>query len=135
MEKYISGCWSVDLPADWEADEEEESVSLYHPDSPGVLTLSATREEQDISDEYLEELLDEHLEAGADLMDAEYGSFTGVTFCYDDDEEYWCEWYLRAGPIMLFVTYNCPLDKEGEEEDVIESILESLAVDSNTSLH
>ena len=80
----------------------------------------------------VEELLDEHLEAGADLQDAEYGPFSGVSVCYDDDEEFWCEWYLLAGPVMLYITYNCPLDSEGEEEDVIESIMESLTLNQAT---
>lgn len=135
MNKYISEYWQVDLPVGWEAEREEESVSIFHPDSKGTLTLSATREAEDISDDYMEDLLDEYLDAGADLYDAEYASFSGVTFCYDDGEEYWCEWYLRSGPVLLYVTYNCPLANEGEEEDVIESILESLSVNRQHSLH
>lgn len=110
-------------------------MSLFHPGGRGTLTLSATCEQEDISDDYIEALLDEYLDAGADLYDAEYASFSGVTFCYDDSEEYWCEWYLRSGPVLLYVTYNCPLANEGEEDDVIESILESLSVSKQHSLH
>lgn len=135
MEKYISEFWQVDLPVGWEAEQEEEVVSLYHPESNGTLTLSATLEQQDISDEYMEDLLTEHLDAGAELFDVEFEAFSGVTCCYDDDDEYWCEWYLRAGPVLLFITYNCPLDDEGAEEDVIESILESLSLSSKIRLH
>ena len=127
LEKYISELWQVDLPVGWEVEEEEGAVSLYHPDSSGTLTLSATKEQEDISDEYMEELLAEHLDADAELFDVEFESFSGVTCCYDDEEEYWCEWYLCSGPVLLFITYNCPLADEGAEEDVVESILESLA--------
>jgi len=135
LEKYISAYWQVDLPVGWQADVEDDAVSLYHPDSNGTLTFSATQEQQAITDEYLEDLLIEHLDAGAELFDVEYEPFSGVTCCYDDDEEYWCEWYLRAGPVLLFITYNCPLDDEGAEEDVIESILESLSLPNKINLH
>ena len=135
MEHYSADLWQVDLPIGWQAEEEEEAVCLFHPTSNGTLTISATKEQQDISDEYMEELLFEHLDAGAELIDVEFGSFAGVSFCYDDNDEYWCEWYLRAGPVLLFVTYNCPLDEEGAEDDVIESILESLTVPSESKLH
>lgn len=135
MEKYISEFWQVDLPVGWEVEEEEGVVSLFHPDSSGALVLSATNEEEDISDDYLEELLSEHIDAGADIEDVEYSDFSGVTCCYDDAEEYWCEWYLRAGPILLFITYNCPIEDEGNEDDLIESILESLALPDNKKLH
>ena len=135
MEKYITEYWQLDLPVGWETEEEEQVVSLYHPDSSGTLVLSASNEEEDISDDYLEELLSEHIDAGADIDDVEYNDFSGVSCCYDDTEEYWCEWYLRAGPILLFITYNCPIEDEGKEEDVIESILESLSLPNNKKLH
>ena len=135
MEKYISEFWQVDLPVEWKAEVEEDAVSLFHPDSNGTLTISAVREQEDISDEYIEELAAEHLDAGAEFFDAEFDSFSGVTCCYDDEQEYWCEWYLCSGPILLFITYSCPLDNEGEEEDVVESILESLASPENKNLH
>lgn len=135
MEKYTSQYWRVDLPVGWQAEEEEGAVCLFHPDSNGTLTISETREQQDISDEYMEDLLTDHLDAGAELFDVEFDSFSGVTCCYDDDDEYWCEWYLRAGPVLLFITYNCPLAEEGAEDDVIESILESLTLTSANNLH
>ena len=135
MQNYITEFWQLDLPVGWETEEEEGVVSLYDPDSSGTLVLSASNEEEDISDDYLEELLSEHIDAGADIEDVEYNDFSGVSCCYDDAEEYWCEWYLRAGPILLFITYNCPIEDEGNEEDVIESILESLALPNDKKLH
>jgi len=135
LQNYITEFWQLDLPVGWETEEEEGVVSLYDPDSSGTLVLSASNEEEDISDDYLEELLSEHIDAGADIEDVEYNDFSGVSCCYDDAEEYWCEWYLRAGPILLFITYNCPIEDEGNEEDVIESILESLALPNDKKLH
>ena len=135
MKQFRSQHWQLDLPIGWQTEEEEEAVCLYNPDSNGTLTISATREDQNISDEYIEELLADHLDAGAELIEVELGAFSGVSFCYDDNDEYWCEWYLRNGPVLLFITYNCPLDEEGSEDDVIESILESLKLISKPNLH
>ena len=135
MEKYISEFWQIDLPVGWEAEEEDEAVSFFHPNSSGTMTLSTVKEQEAISDDYIEELAAEHIDAGAELFDVEFESFSGVTCCYDDDQEYWCEWYLRSGSVLLFITYSCLLDDEGTEEDVIESILESLSSRNSRRLH
>jgi len=135
LEKYTAEFWQVDLPVGWQVEEEDEAVSFFHPDSSGTMTLSTIKEQEDIADEYIEDLAAEHLDAGAELFDVEFDSFTGVTCCYDDDQEYWCEWYLRSGPVLLFITYSCPLEEEGAEEDVIESILESLSSRTSEKLH
>ena len=135
MKNYRSAYWQVDLPDDWVSEQQEDSVVLYHPDHGGSILLSAVREEEEITDEYLAELVDEHIEAGAELEDVELGSFAGLSCCYEGEGEYWCEWYLRSDHILLFVTYNCPLEEEGSQDDVVETILESLQAIHDTHLH
>lgn len=126
MKKYTSGHWQLDLPDNWESEAVDDAVSFYDPESNGTLLFSTVEEEETITDEYLAEMIEEHIEAGADFYEVEFGPFSGVTCCYVDEQEYWCEWYLTSGSILLLVTYNCPLAEEGAEDDVIEIILESL---------
>lgn len=127
MKKYETEHWQLNLPDAWQIEELEDAVSFFDPDSNGTLMISTLVEDEPISDEFLEEMLEVHHNADAELYDVEYGPFAGVTCCYANDEEYWCEWYLVTDNLMLYVTYNCPLEEEGMEDDLIESILESLA--------
>lgn len=126
MKSFLSEYWQIDLPDDWQAEQVDDSISIYDPQSSGTLLFSTVREEQEITDEFLAELASEHIEADADFYEVEYGPFDGVTCCYQDDTEYWCEWYLKYEDVMLFITYNCPLEDEGKEDDLVETILESL---------
>ncbi len=126
MKKYVSEHWQLDLPDSWETEMVDDSDAFYDPQSNGTLLFSTVQEVQAITDEYLAELAEEHIEAGAEFYDVEFGPFSGVTCCYEVDNEYGCEWYLKSGNVMLFITYNCPLDEEGIEDDVIEIILETL---------
>jgi hypothetical protein len=135
MKKYQSTYWQIDLPENWEIEEMDDAVSLFNPDSSGTLLISTVKEDENISDDYLEELLAEHIDAGADLHDIECGQFDGLTCCYEADEGYWCEWYLRHGSIMLFVTYDCSLEDEGSEDDLIDSMLETLAIVHRANIH
>ena len=78
MKKYSSKLWQVDLPIGWQAEEEQDAVCLFHPDSGGTLTFSATKEQQNISDEHMEDLLSDHLDAGAELFDVEFVSTMNI---------------------------------------------------------
>ncbi len=135
MNCYQSKYWQVDLPAEWQAEQEDDAVVLYHPDNDGALLISTMQEDEDITDEYLAELVDEHVAADAELEQVEFGPFDGLSVCYESEGEYWCEWYLRARQMLLFITYNCPLDQEAMQDDVVESILESLQLPSENQLH
>ena len=127
--------WQIDMPENWDIEELDDAVSLFNPDSSGTLLISTIKEDEIISDEYLEELVSDHIDAGADLHDVECGEFDGVSCCYEADAGYWCEWYLRHGAIMLFVTYDCALEDEGNEDDLVDSMLETLAIVHRANIH
>lgn len=126
MKHFISEYWQVNLPDDWVGREDPDSTTLYHPEGTGELQISASKYETDISDDELLELVEEHLESGADVEEVVCGRFEGLTLDYEAEDEYWREWYLSSGPILLFVTYVCDLADEEKEGDLVEFILESL---------
>lgn len=125
MKEFITDFWKSNLPDDWSADHEAECDSLYHPDGPGILQVSALLQENAITQSDLKEFAKEHVDSGASLETITAGSFDGITISYDVDENYWREWYLKAGNLFLFVTYHCPLADEGNEDDIIDTILET----------
>jgi len=135
VKKYTSTYWQADLPDDWFGETDQDSDVLYQSEHDGTLVITALEESQAIDDEYLSDLVEEHIEAGAELYDIELGDFSGVTCCYGDDNAYWCEWYLYADRILLFVTYNCDLQQEGSQDDVVETILESLRLTAALHVH
>lgn len=132
VKRYIADNWQIDVPSNWQHQEEEDRIMFYDPVSNGALVISSFREDEPINDDYLEDMLEDHLDADAQLYDENCGDFSGVSCCYDDEQEYWCEWYVFTENVMLFVTYNCPLEHAGEEDDVIDSMLESLTLITKT---
>ena len=128
MKTYESENWSINLPDDWEEEHDDEGVTLFNPDGCGALEISALEQEEAIDDGFLEYMAAEHLESGAEPDEVEFGDFEGLEFSYGDDGNYWREWYLRADNLMLYITYNCPLQDEGRENDEVEAILETLTL-------
>ncbi|VAW96483.1 hypothetical protein MNBD_GAMMA21-1030 [hydrothermal vent metagenome] len=135
MKKVQVDFWQVTVPESWNIESEDEMTSMYDPDGMGTLVISSVVEDEAIGDEYIEDLVIEHLDAGAELHHEVFGPFTGVGCCFEADGDYWCEWYLCHENMLLFVTYNCDLESEGEEDDLIESILDSLTLMKNSKLH
>ncbi|KAB7624305.1 hypothetical protein [Alkalilimnicola sp. S0819] len=119
--------WKIDLPAHWEVEEDEDSTIIYEEDGVGALQISGLVAEQDVTDGDLREFAAEHLAAGARAEAVELGEFSGFTFSYTEDDEHWREWYLRTGPVALFVTYNCDLEDRGVEDEAMEQVLGTLS--------
>ncbi len=127
MKKFSSEYWSIALPDNWEAQHDEDCETLHSPEGPGVLQISALLRDEVVDDAFLRYLAADHLDAGAQTGEVECGDFKGFELSYGAEEEFWREWYLRSGRLTLFVTYHCGLDDEGQEDDVLDSILDRLA--------
>jgi len=130
MKKYKSQDWQLTLPDDWQVEEDDEVIAIFHPQGMGELQISTVKYEQLVSGDTLMELAGEHIEAGAEPEETTLGEFDGIVLDYEVDGEYGCEWYLASGSLFLFITYVCDAGDEEQEHDVIELILESLALNS-----
>lgn len=128
MRTFQTPLWTINLPDDWEEEEDEEGISLFHPESSGMLRISAMERDGEIGDDFLDYMAAEHLEAGAEPDEVECGDFDGLEVSYADGDHYWREWFLRAGSVMLYVTYHCPLADEGLEDDTVDAVLETLSL-------
>ncbi len=128
MKTYETDLYTINLPDHWDEEHDEEGVTLFDPHGCGALEISVTEQEDVVDDGFLEYMAEEHLEAGAEPNEVEFGDFEGLEFSYSDEGKYWREWYLRADNLLLYVTYNCPLADEGAEDDDVEAILETLAL-------
>lgn len=128
MKTFHTPTWSVNLPDEWEEEHTDEGVTIFDPGGCGQLEISTIERDEPVDDGFLEYMASEHLEAGAEPDECEYGDFEGLEFSYDDDGNAWREWYLCAENVMLYITYHCPAADEGVEDDAVDAILETLAL-------
>lgn len=126
MKKYQTEYWKITLPDEWQVDDNDEGLTLFHPDGAGELQISTVKFDEEPGGEALLELAAEHIEAGAEPEEVTLGEFDGIVLEYEVDDEYGCEWYLLAGSLFLFATYICNAGDDEQEHDVIAFILESL---------
>ncbi|GAB4291489.1 MAG: hypothetical protein Kow0096_05720 [Thiohalomonadaceae bacterium] len=112
-----------------------DSVLLYDPEE-GIGTLEIScfcKDEGATTDEELLDLAADTLAAGARRMDVNLGDMHGLMLSYSEDNMAWKEWYLAAGHCVFFITYDCPQDMEGAEDEELAAIIGSLTITGSSA--
>jgi hypothetical protein len=125
--RYSGERWSVNLPAGWQARRDGNTTLIASEDGPGLLQIRDFRSDgRDVDDSDLKELAHDHVEGGATLFRVRYGQFSGFYVHYQAEENFWYEWWLRAGKLAMHATYHRPVDVMSVEETTIAVVLGSL---------
>ena len=131
MSQLRGAGWRLTLAPSWQADDDEDCVCIVRPDGLGALQISAARKNTSVTDEDLAGLAADHLDADARTRPVTLGDFSGIAIRYGADRIQWRQWFLRPGPVALFVTYNCAEADRGIEDADVDRMLGSLRARSN----
>jgi len=123
---FKSSWWSVVLPPRWVASEGPECVTLRAQPPLGALQISAARKETDVTDEDLHDIARESAAPGTVFNRVNYRHCSGIAALYVKQGVVWQYWWLRAGHLMVYATYNVVEGAEDLEKDKLERILASL---------
>jgi|SRR5215475_4265458 len=122
--------WTVNMPPDWTAQGEETCATFRRTNSPGVLQISAAQKEiGPVTDDELREFAIDEIPAGEQLSKITYNYFSGFSATFKKDNVLWREWWLKAGNLMIYATYNISsssTDDRSDEQRQVGRILESL---------
>lgn len=117
----------MQIPADWEAEQEDETIIIEDPD--GVSTIEITSLQKDeglVSEADLKEFASELIAEGGIPASAVLGGFNGIEFEYVDDDGAWREWFVAAKNSVLLISHGTEVDHQGIDDAIIDEILETL---------
>jgi hypothetical protein len=124
---YESNWWTLTLPPNWEWEEDEDCVGFFTADSAGALQVSAYLKDDDVvTQEDLEDFIPEEIQAIVLDTPVKIGHFSGYTAKYVEEDTYWRQWWLMAGPLMVYLTYNSEAEDHGMEDATIDEIVSTL---------
>lgn len=119
--------WLLDLPEEWEAEQDEETIVIS--DQDGIGTLEITRlENPPANGGDLQAFAEQWLPDGIRGGEVRAGDFDGLYFKYEDEDDAVREWLLRAGDVYLLVSYACDIDDAGMDDEIVDEILETLSL-------
>ena len=126
-QRFAGDGWSIEVPQGWTVREEDECVHFVPPGRGDGMRLTAARKgEGRVKDADLVDFASEHLDAGAPRRDVRLGDFVGFEIAFDTDDLAVREWTLRAGNVLLFVSYGCVLQSAGRLDEAVEQALITL---------
>jgi hypothetical protein len=129
---YESTWWTVELPSGWQGSADGTCSTFTDTPEHGVLQISAANKDSGVvTDDDLKEFASERVASNIPLDPAVAGAFSGFTARYQKERQWWQEWWLRSGQLMIYVTYNISLGRERAEQRAVTSILSSLKAKVN----
>ena len=126
--------WCLLLPPEWLAEHEDDVVRIVDTDEVGELEITTLHKESGNVEG--SELLAMAREESPEVMDwssTTAGAFSGVHGCFDEDDAHICEWYISAGPILLYITYICDAENAAMDHAAITDILGTLVLGDQAS--
>ncbi|MFO0989717.1 MAG: hypothetical protein U1F37_20575 [Alphaproteobacteria bacterium] len=119
--------WSIAVPKGWEHEAEDALDTFFDPDGDGALQISSfAKASGDVTERDLTESIEDMELAGVLRRAAAFGPFVGYSLEREEDGQLGQYWFLRAGPLLLFVTYFCDQLHAGKEARIVAAALSSL---------
>lgn len=119
--------WTIGVPPEWWADQEDDSILVGDRDDVGCIEISTLhKDEGAFTDAEVQAMARDNGESDWSWEKIALGPFAGVSTHYLEEEDAVREWYLAAGGVLLFVTYSCDADNAGLDDAAVDEILATL---------
>lgn len=127
MRAVESQWWIIELPDEWQADQDEETILISDEDGVGEIAITTLEKTAGLVD-------DEELRQYTEDLERQYGSgevvevaeCQGYYFQYREEGDAVREWCLRWGKLLLLITYSCDEDNAGMDDSAVNEILATL---------
>lgn len=125
-----AGFYTVEHPASWHIESEEDTVNIVPEDESGAVTISAYHAElpsMDLMTTAMQNALKEQVPTSK-LTDISRNGWTGIIQTFRDlkDGREWIAIVARKGKVYVLVTVNEEQDRMADRRAIYDRILQSL---------
>jgi hypothetical protein len=115
------------MPADWEATDEVDCVTLVRSGHPGSLQISAARKPRGlVTERDLKEFATEGRDQAPPLQTVTYSILNGLYSEQTKKGMFSREWWLARNDLLIYVTYNVPQESKEKQPGIIDQIVETI---------
>ena len=118
--------WHLKMPLHWSFRNDEECVTFTGDPDLGALQLSVREKETTVDNDDLRAFAADRADAKSHLEPIVISSLVGFYAQTVIDETLWREWWLRAGRVMVYITYNVEAAIAEGEGDIIDAMVSTL---------
>ena len=129
MRELESQWWIIELPDEWDAEQEEDTIVISDEDGVGEIAITTLQKEQGVvSDQELLAYTEELEQQFGKGKPVEVAEFQGYYFSFSEAGDALREWYLRCDDLLLLITYGCDQENAGMDDGAVDEILNTLFV-------
>ena len=118
--------WLLDLPEEWQAEQDDETIVITDEDGVGVLEITSLEPDDDGRRVDLQALAKQLVPEGLAGSAARLGDFDGLYFQYQEEGDAVREWLLQCDNRVLLVSYSCDIDNAGMDDAFVDEVLDTL---------
>lgn len=128
MKEYSGPYWVLNLPDSWQAHHGADVETIYYQDGVGVIDIASIMNDVAAKEADLRFYAAEYLDKAAEHTAIHLGDFSGFCLEYDEEGDFWWRAFLKAGHVILLITYNCKTNEKRLELEAVKELLQSLSV-------
>lgn len=118
--------WLLDLPEEWQAEQDDETIVITDEDGIGMLEITSLEPEGDARGVDLKALARQLLPDSGAGAAARIGDFEGLYFQYQEEGDAVREWLVQCDGHVLLVSYACDVDDAGMDDAFVDEVLDTL---------
>lgn len=121
--------WTIAVPSEWWADQEEETILIGDRDDVGCIEITTLcKDKGNFYEAEVRGIADSDREVNVAWEPVGLNGFEGLHGVYQEEESSIREWYLSTGGLLLFVSYCCENENQGMDDAAVNEILDTLEV-------
>ena len=128
MIEYQGPFWLINLPDNWQGHHSLDVDNLFSQDGVGAVEINSMMNEIPVKDSDLRIYASEHLDKGHISESVSLGDFSGLALEFESEDTFHMKSFVKAGSIILFISYSCKVNEKHLEVDQIKAFLKTLSV-------
>ena len=121
--------WTIAIPDEWTAEQDEESILIADDDELGCISLTTVPLNDGWAD--LDKLRKFVASIDIDVSQAETCQLAELDALYlegEEEGEFFREWYVCADQQVLMICYSCDPEDQHFDRSTVDEILDSLVL-------
>jgi hypothetical protein len=119
--------WLLDLPDEWEAEQDDETIVIGDEDGVGALEITTlTRDQADADFSDISALAKQIVPVETGGKPVALAGMSGLYYQYQEEGDAVREWLITDGEILLLITYSCDIENAGLDDATVDDILDTL---------
>lgn len=119
--------WTIAVPSEWWADQEDETILIGDRDDVGCIEITTLCKDRGIFDEQeVCEIANSDRQIPVNWESIGLNELAGIYGSYKEEDSSIREWYLSTGALLLFISYSCDIENEAMDDAAVNEILDTL---------